>query len=90
MASPAIDVLIVEDQLLLGVLSETLAAIDGITIAATATTVEKARQTSAFYNVVLTDISLPGENGVQFARECKAKRPDVGVLLLSPLTFQAV
>jgi len=90
-ASPAIDVLIVEDQLLLlGVLSETLAAIEGITIAATATTVEKARQTSAFYNVVLTDISLPGENGVQFARECKAKRPDVGVLLLSAHTFPAV
>lgn len=68
-----IDVLIVEDQqLLLGVLRETLDSIEGITVAATATTVEKARQVNASYNVSLTDISLPGEIGVQFARECRA------------------
>ena len=65
--------LIVENQqLLLGVLRETLDSIEGITVAATATTVEKARQVNAFYNVALTDISLPGEIGVQFARECRA------------------
>jgi DNA-binding NarL/FixJ family response regulator len=89
-ASP-ISVLIVEDQpLLLGTLRAALEGVDGIAVAGTATSVEQARTLRLHFDVLLTDISLPGENGVQFARECKQRRPELGVLLLSAHNFPAV
>jgi DNA-binding NarL/FixJ family response regulator len=86
----SVDVLIVEDQLLLlGALRVALDGFYGIRVVATASSVEAARKVTADYDVMLTDISLPGENGVQFARECKNARPELGVLLLSAHDFPA-
>lgn len=87
----SIAVLIVEDQsLLLGTLRAALDGVDGITVVGTAGSAEQARSVSAHYDVLLTDISLPGDNGVQFARACKEQRPELGVLLLSAHAFPSV
>jgi DNA-binding NarL/FixJ family response regulator len=84
----SIAVLIVEDQsLLLGALRASLDGVDGITVAGTAGSAEQARAVSANYDVLLTDISLPGDNGVQLARAAKEQRPELGVLLLSAHAF---
>jgi DNA-binding NarL/FixJ family response regulator len=90
LASSPVKVLIVEDQsLLLDALKSALDLAAEISVVATATSVERARLVTEEYDVLLTDISLPGENGVEFARECKERHPDVGVLLLSSHAFPA-
>jgi DNA-binding NarL/FixJ family response regulator len=91
MARSLIDVLLIEDQpLLLSALKDVLDATPSISVVAAVGSVEQARSVTAHYDVLLTDISLPGQNGVEFARECKVQRPDVGVLLLSSHAFPAL
>jgi len=86
-----VGVLIVEDQtLLLDALRAALAGVDGVTVVGTATSAEQARSTSAHYDVLITDISLPGEHGVQLARALKQARPELGVLLLSAHVFPSL
>jgi DNA-binding NarL/FixJ family response regulator len=90
-AAAPISVLIVEDQpLLLGTLRASLDAAEGITVVAGAGSAEQARAVAAHYDVLLTDISLPGDDGVRLARTCKAERPELGVLLLSAHSFPSV
>jgi len=89
--TPCIDVLIVEDHsLLLSALEQAIDGADGLRVTATADSAEQARRITDHFDVLLTDISLPGMNGVQFARECKERHADVGVLLLSSHAFPAV
>lgn len=86
-----VSVLIVEDQpLLLGALRASLDAVDGITVVAGAGSAEQARAVTAPYDVLVTDISLPGDDGVRLARTAKEERPDLGVLLLSAHAFPTV
>ena len=90
-ATAPVSVLIVEDQpLLLGTLRASLEATDGITVAGSAGSAEQARSVTAHYDVLLTDISLPGDDGVRLARTAKEQRPELGVLLLSAHAFPSV
>ncbi len=87
----SIAVLIVEDQsLLLDALRTSLSGVDGVTVVGYAGSAEQARSLDVHYDVLLTDISLPGENGVQLARACKERRPELGILLLSAHAFPSV
>ena len=89
--SPHVSVLIVEDQpLLLDALRNALDGDVTITVVGTATSAEQARSVGAPYDVLLTDISLPGDDGVRLARTMKEQRPGLGVLLLSAHAFPSV
>ena len=90
-ADSPVSVLIVEDQpLLLGALRAALESCEGLTVVGSAGSAEQARSVTSPYDVLLTDISLPGDDGVRLARTAKEQRPDLGVLLLSAHAFPSV
>jgi len=90
MPPPPVKVHLLEDQaLFLDVLRRTLEGVGGISVVASSRSVEDARQVTDDFDVLLADISLPGENGVRYAQECKLRSPDIGVLLLSSHAFPA-
>jgi DNA-binding NtrC family response regulator len=51
----------------------------------TATTAEYALRLieNTDYNTIVSDFCMPGLNGIDFLKECKARRPDIPVVLLT-------
>lgn len=79
-------VAVVEDHALFrSLLVSLIDASDDFTVAAACETVREARQRMSVddVDVVLMDIGLPDGNGFGLARSLRARRPDLGVLLLS-------
>ena len=44
---------------------------------------EALEQPDAGFSLLLTDVVMPGMNGIELAREVRRRRPDLGVLLMS-------
>jgi DNA-binding NtrC family response regulator len=51
----------------------------------TAITAEQALRLVEFsdYDTIVCDFSMPGLNGIEFLKECKAMRPDIPIILLT-------
>lgn len=82
--STALRILAVEDNLdALDMLCELLRLlgheVDGAVNAAAAFDLLAARQ----FDILLTDINLPGQSGIQLARQAKAAQPDLQVIFAS-------
>jgi DNA-binding NtrC family response regulator len=77
-------VLIVDDDPNMTRTLEDILAASGFT-AETATDAHEGlvRFEQNFYQVVLTDIRMPGMNGVEFQRAIKVKYPEVSILLMT-------
>jgi DNA-binding NtrC family response regulator len=77
--------LIDDDQSLLTALCAAFEAAKHPIVIDTATTAEHALRLMEHtdYDTIVSDFSMPGLNGVDFLKECKATRPDIPVVLLT-------
>lgn len=84
-SSPTNPVWLVEDEELLGRLFEQVLADSGFEVSwfGSAEAALEAARTSALPLLLITDVSLPGMDGLELARELRARRPELRVLVTS-------
>jgi DNA-binding NtrC family response regulator len=77
--------LIDDDRLLLTALPAVFDGAPCVITVDTASTAEQAlRLIQAIeYDTIVSDFSMPGLNGIEFLKECKAVRPDIPIILLT-------
>jgi DNA-binding NtrC family response regulator len=77
--------LIDDDQSLLTALRAAFQAAKHPIVIDTATTAEHALRLieDTDYDTIVSDFSMPGLNGIDFLKECKAMRPDIPVVLFT-------
>lgn len=77
--------LIDDDQSLLAALHAVFQQARYAVTSDTATAAEQALRLVEFtdYDTIVCDFSMPGLNGIEFLKECKAIRPDIPIVLLT-------
>jgi YesN/AraC family two-component response regulator len=81
-----IKILIVDDHSLIRVgLKQVISDVDDIVVAGEAASGQEAYEKvmENDFDVVLLDINMPGENGVETLKRIKSKKPDIDVIMLS-------
>lgn len=81
-----IKILIVDDHSLIRVgLKQVISDVDDIVVAGEAASGQEAYEQvmENNFDVVLLDINMPGENGVETLKRIKSKKPDIDVIMLS-------
>ena len=77
--------LIDDDQLLLKALPAVFEQSPCVITVDTASSAEQALRLieATEYDTMVSDFSMPGLNGIEFLKECKAVRPDIPIILLT-------